>query len=121
MDIEKQKTPVAVASPEPITVVTGAQPASAYPVDKPSSMGIDNIPMHDQPKMGAKCCGCCCDFRRAVIVVMIISMVLSFLTFLIAATGGDNTESWGYDASSEEDFVDEYNDEMRTTGIVVNL
>ena len=43
--------------------------------------------MVSSQKQGAKCCGCCCDYRRAVIVVAIISICISivYLISLLAA------------------------------------
>mmetsp|Transcript_18960 Transcript_18960/g.46959 ORF Transcript_18960/g.46959 Transcript_18960/m.46959 type:complete len:195 (+) Transcript_18960:1329-1913(+) len=35
--------------------------------------------MHEQEKQGGKCCGGCCDYRRAVIVLCIISLVFSVI------------------------------------------
>ncbi|CAJ1934364.1 unnamed protein product [Cylindrotheca closterium] len=37
------------------------------------------VPMHEQAKQGGKCCGGCCDYRRAVIVLCIISLVFSII------------------------------------------
>mmetsp|Transcript_18957 Transcript_18957/g.46948 ORF Transcript_18957/g.46948 Transcript_18957/m.46948 type:complete len:207 (+) Transcript_18957:1161-1781(+) len=37
------------------------------------------VPMHEQEKQGGKCCGGCCDYRRAVIVLCIISLVFSVI------------------------------------------
>lgn len=38
-------------------------------------------------KQGSKCCGCCCDFRRAVIVMGIIGLVFSAINLILYATG----------------------------------
>lgn len=37
------------------------------------------VPMADQEKQGGKCCGGCCDYRRAVIVLCIVSLVFAVL------------------------------------------
>lgn len=37
------------------------------------------VPMHEQQKQGGKCCGGCCDYRRAVIVLCIISLVFAVI------------------------------------------
>ena len=37
------------------------------------------VSIQDLPKQGKKCCGCCCDFRRAVIIVNIVSIVVNLL------------------------------------------
>jgi hypothetical protein len=39
----------------------------------------NEVPMHQQEKQGGKCCGGCCDYRRAVIVLCIVSLVFSVI------------------------------------------
>lgn len=58
----------------------------AYP-EIPS--GNEN-PTHERPKLGGKCCGCCCDFRMAVIIVDLIAFILSVLglSSIAVSTGG---------------------------------
>jgi len=42
----------------------------------------EEIPMHLQEKVGSKCCGCCCDYRRAVIWANCIWVgIATFLLF----------------------------------------
>lgn len=38
-------------------------------------------------KQGSKCCGCCCDFRRAVIVMALIGIVGTSLTVILLLVG----------------------------------
>jgi hypothetical protein len=51
--------------------------------------GDEYVPMHQPGKMAPKqshaCCGCCCDTRRAVIVVNLISLVFASLAILSIA------------------------------------
>lgn len=42
-------------------------------------MAVTATPMSSQQKLGGKCCGGCCDYRRAVIVLGIISIIFSIL------------------------------------------
>jgi len=42
------------------------------------------IPMHQQEKQGAKCCGCCCDYRRAVIIIAIIFICVTAISLIFA-------------------------------------
>ncbi|KAL7570181.1 hypothetical protein ACA910_020017 [Epithemia clementina (nom. ined.)] len=54
-------------------------------------------------KQGRKCCGCCCDMRRAVIVVNIVNLCstgLELLGLITAAIGG--TDDWNDDAVPAE-------------------
>jgi len=45
------------------------------------------VPMRDQEKQGGKCCGGCCDYRRAVIVLCIVSLVFSIIGIVNPALG----------------------------------
>ncbi|CAJ1934356.1 unnamed protein product [Cylindrotheca closterium] len=36
-------------------------------------------PMYEQEKQGGKCCGGCCDYRRAVVVLCIISIIFTII------------------------------------------
>jgi hypothetical protein len=40
-----------------------------------------------QEKQGKKCCGCCCDFRRAVVVTAWICIVYSIVYMILAIVG----------------------------------
>mmetsp|Transcript_133467 Transcript_133467/g.198389 ORF Transcript_133467/g.198389 Transcript_133467/m.198389 type:complete len:212 (-) Transcript_133467:161-796(-) len=46
------------------------------------SGGAPGVAMHLQPKQGAKCCGCWCDYRRAVIVIAIVFIILSVIALV---------------------------------------
>ena len=49
----------------------------------PAGNTDSSVPMWQQEKQGAKCCGCCCDYRRAVIVVAIISICIGIGTAMV--------------------------------------
>jgi len=73
-----------------VTVPPGssvARPPGAVGVAIPMGAANTNVPMWQQAKQGAKCCGCCCDYRRAVIVLAIINICISigYLIFILAA------------------------------------
>ena len=65
--------------------------------------GGDVVPMGQQAKVGAKCCGCCCDYRRALIAVASIGIaiiVISFISTLNAISAASSTaSSYGVEAS----------------------
>jgi len=44
-------------------------------------------PAASDEKQGSKCCGCCCDFRRAVIVMGLIGLIIAVIYLILAATG----------------------------------
>lgn len=49
----------------------------------PAGNTDSSVPMWQQEKQGAKCCGCCCDYRRAVIAVAIISICVGIGTVML--------------------------------------
>jgi len=90
-DIEKQ----------PVTMgVVGVPIASTTSVGYSSS-----VPMYQgQEKQGSKCCGCCCDFRRAVIVVNIIFIVLGIISIISALANTGYIRSDFDDDQVEDDL-----------------
>ena len=59
-------------------VVAPAGSAVAIPA------GNNDVPMRQQAKVGAKCCGCFCDYRRALIVVALIGIALSVISLIMS-------------------------------------
>lgn len=51
----------------------------------PVAAAATDIPMRDQEKLGAKCCGCFCDYRRAVVVISIIFMIVCLIDVILFA------------------------------------
>jgi len=70
------------------------------------------IDLNDREKKGSKCCGCCCDMRRAVLVVSVIQIILSIISGIMALNG--NT----YAIDTEDYDTTSYDDVMKTAGIV---
>lgn len=59
-------------------------------------------------KRGGKCCGCCCDYKRAVIACASVILAGQALFFLFSLTGGilgafcsDDGYNYYYDYSGE--------------------
>jgi len=44
-------------------------------------------PVTTGEKLGGKCCGCCCDYRRAVIAMAILGIVFCSIYLILFATG----------------------------------
>jgi len=63
-----------------------ATAAVAIPVASPAAMA-----MRDQEKQGAKCCFCCCDYRRAVVAISVIFIVVYIINIILVATGSAAT------------------------------
>jgi len=65
-----------------------ATAAVAIPVASPAAMAIN---MRDQEKQGAKCCFCCCDYRRAVVAISVVFIVFEIISIILIATGSAAT------------------------------
>jgi len=63
-----------------------AMAATVIPVAAPAEMA-----MRDQEKQGAKCCFCCCDYRRAVVAISVVYIVFYIIDIILVATGSAAT------------------------------
>mmetsp|Transcript_4622 Transcript_4622/g.8791 ORF Transcript_4622/g.8791 Transcript_4622/m.8791 type:complete len:226 (+) Transcript_4622:236-913(+) len=91
-------TPTKMVDPEQSTnIVIAAVPADNYKylvnyqADGPHMVGLpqEAAPPLLAAKVGGKCCGCCCDYRRATFVVDILVLVFNLLAVIILASYGD--------------------------------
>jgi hypothetical protein len=64
--------------------MTAEKEATATAVAIASPTANSGTPMRQQEKQGAKCCGCCCDYRRATIAISIISIILGMAALVEA-------------------------------------
>jgi uncharacterized membrane protein YeaQ/YmgE (transglycosylase-associated protein family) len=76
-----------------------------------------DTPMHSQMKQGSKCCGCCCDFRRAVIMVNISLFVYGF-TAVIGY--GQGAQSIGQGIDFDDDGVNDIVEDAHRQGAILN-
>ena len=93
-----EMTPIHELKAEPTIAILSQSPQNPYPI-------------HLQEKMGSKCCGCCCDFRRAVMVCN--SIFIGVAVFLIIVRGSIDEfiqEQYQDDQLGEEisDIIEEY-------------
>lgn len=74
-------------------------------------------------RQGAKCCGCCCDFRRAVIIINIVIMILEGLVLILVATGSFSLSYfYGTDHDGSPTTEDQYaTTEMIFSGVSIVL
>ena len=99
-DIEKD--PVALALP-PGAVATPTEVATGSAVRE-----HNRSDMYQQEKVGARCCGFCCDYRRAVIILCFILCLFSlgFLVFALASPDTIPTAGVEYDDDEEVPYED---------------
>jgi large-conductance mechanosensitive channel len=93
---------VAVAMPGSVAVAVPAGKAMA-------------VPMTQQPKQGGKCCGSCCDYRRAVIIISAISVL-----FTIISLARGEPEVQVEDDDLAKQFV-AIQDDYKTNFLVLNI
>jgi len=84
-----------------ITYGVALPPGSSVAI--PAGNAASSVPMWQQEKVGAKCCGCCCDYRRAVIVVTIIGIVVGVMNLITILT----VSAVGAAGAIEDDKVEE--------------
>ncbi|CAB9528436.1 expressed unknown protein [Seminavis robusta] len=107
--------PVAHATP---TQSAAAPPPVAYPMSGAAPPVA--FPMHEQEKIGSKCCGCCCDFRRAVIILDSCLMVLSVLGLIFLALPSDVSEQRYQQLGIDDDQVADVLMEMTTITQIIS-
>lgn len=91
-------TPVAKATPTMASTTSTAPMASTTRAPMGVAPAAASYPMHQQEKVGAKCCGCCCDFRRAVLILDVILMVFAGVSLIgIAIPADENFQIQGVD------------------------
>jgi hypothetical protein len=61
---------------------TTKSPEDSVAVAVPPGGAAVAMPMTEQPKQGGKCCGSCCDYRRAVIVLSAISIIFTVISLV---------------------------------------
>lgn len=75
----------------------------------------NEVPMHQQEKQGGKCCGGCCDYRRAVIVLCIVSLVFSVIGIINPALDSSFEDS-AYPELSK--IISDHSTDLLIMGIV---
>ena len=73
------------------------------------------------PKQGSKCCGCLCDYRRALILVALIFIILHIIVVILVPAGAAYSDKIGTVDSADEDAWEEHvEDEYETTQIILS-
>jgi hypothetical protein len=110
--------PVAVAVAAPPGSIVSAPPGSAK-VAIPDGNAAVGVPMWQQAKQGAKCCGCCCDYRRAVIILAVINLVISIIYIILVITAASIP---GVEINIDDDAaVEIYEDSLRMQSILYGI
>jgi len=78
----------------------------------PATVGVSS----DEPKQGKICCGFCCDFRRAVMVLAIVGIVFQAITLVLSLLG---TTGLSIAAASVDD--DAAQDELAGAAVVTGI
>ena len=96
-DNEKEDPMALALPPGAIDTTVAVVPASSIPEGHQSG-----TPMYQQEKQGARCCGFCCDYRRAVIITCIIICMFSLGLLVFAFAAPDSIPATGVDYDDDE-------------------
>lgn len=112
-EIMGQEPEIDLAMPGKVSAPPGS---SAIAVAIPAGNASTSVPMWQQEKQGAKCCGCCCDYRRAVIVLAIINICVS-LGYVITALAAASIPGTNMNLDDDE-IIAIWEDGVRTQSIL---
>jgi hypothetical protein len=90
--------------PAPVAVTTAPAPA--------------DTPMQSQTKQGSRCCGCCCDYRRAVIIVNILYIIYGIISVIVNTQGARTVGGIDLNDDGLNDIVE---DTYRQQGILAGV
>jgi hypothetical protein len=94
---------------------TTKSPEESVAVAVPGGVAVATIPMAQQPKQGGKCCGACCDYRRAVIVLSAISILFTVITLI---SGPRDLKVDDDDLAQD---IEEIQDEYKTGTLIMSI
>jgi hypothetical protein len=80
---------------------------------------VADTPMHSQTKQGSKCCGCCCDYRRAVIILNVLFIISNVINVIIY-TQGNQVILRGLDLD-DDGLLDEVEDTYKQQAILAGV
>ena len=84
-DIEKQNTTDQDDAVVAVTGLTANSTSTSTPTPTITAVPTVNRNATDnEGKLGGKCCGCCCDYRRAVIIVNAVGIALGLLGLVLS-------------------------------------
>jgi hypothetical protein len=115
--------------PAPLAVAYSVE-AAPIPLDASSSMVTvpagnatyitpSSVPMWQQAKQGAKCCGFCCDYRRAVFVLAIVGLCVSMLSIIMLSVASSLTLADTL-ASTDDNKDEALEEELRSNSVLLN-
>ena len=100
---------------------SGSAVKHTRPVDVVTTTPADT-PMHSQTKQGSKCCGCCCDFRRAVIIVNVVLIFIGIIAVIVYSQGSTTfSQEVDWDDDGLEGLDDVVEDAYRQGAILAGV
>lgn len=89
---------------------------------KEEAVGAEqSAPVADGPKQGSKCCGFCCDYRRAVIIVSTVWSLLHLVLIILIASDAISGETIGDVDSVDKDAWEEHVEDYQTAQIILSV
>jgi hypothetical protein len=78
----------------------------------------DTTTMYSQMKQGSKCCGCCCDYRRAIIILNTLFIISGVLSVSLNIIGTQQIGQFDLDDDALKDTVEDiYRQEAILAGV----
>lgn len=123
IDQEEDSPPASLAVAYTVEAAPFPAPGSSSLVAVPTGNAIyitpSSVPMWQQAKQGAKCCGFCCDYRRAVFILSVIGLCVNMISilFLSVASSLSLAETL---AATDDDQDEVLEAELRSNSILFN-
>jgi len=123
IDQEVDSPPASLAVAYAVEAAPFPAPGSSSLVTVPTGNATyitpSSVPMWQQAKQGAKCCGFCCDYRRAVFILSIIGLCVSMISILFLSVA--SSLSMAETLATTDDNQDEVLEaELRSNSILFN-
>jgi hypothetical protein len=108
-----------IAYATPATTSTFTPTTEHTPPAAVTTASVDT-PMHSQTKQGSKCCGCCCDYRRAVIILNFVLGILGIISLIVISDGSPAIGQQEFDLD-DDSLVNIVEDTYRQQAILVGV
>jgi hypothetical protein len=85
-----------------------------------TTAAAEDTPMHSQTKQGSKCCRCCCDYRKAVIILNYVLIIFGIIS-VIGSSGGSPVIGQQEADLDDDSLMDIVEDAYRQQAILIGV
>jgi hypothetical protein len=114
----------ATATTSTFTPNYASGPTTTHTPAAVTTAAAEDTPMHSQTKQGSKCCGCCCDYRRAVIILNFVLIIFGrIIPVIIESSGAGSPVILGHQEADLDDdgLMDIVEDVYRQQAILIGV